>query len=60
MNNNIIVTTCLNKVQLGDIESNYQSIVKLIKDNKSSKLIAFPLLSLTGYSCGELFNQKEF
>lgn len=60
MNNNIIVTTCLNKVQIGDIESNYQSIVKLIKANKSSKLIAFPLLSLTGYSCGELFNQEEF
>ena len=60
MNKNISITACLNKVKIGDIESNYRSIIKLIKDNKKSELLVFPLLSLSGYSCGELFNQKEY
>ena len=60
MNKNITITTCLNKVRLSDIKSNYQEILKLIKENKKSDIIVFPLLSLTGYSCGDLFNQKEF
>ena len=60
MNKKITITTCQNKVILGNIESNYNEILKLIKDNKDSKLVVFPLLSLTGYSCGELFNQKYF
>jgi len=34
------------------------SMVKAAAEDKKSKVILFPELSITGYTCGDLFNQK--
>lgn len=34
------------------------SIVKTACENKKAKVVLFPELSITGYTCGDLFNQK--
>ena len=46
-------------VQVGNIEKNVQDICRFIAeaDEKKVDLIVFPELSITGYSCGDLFFQ---
>lgn len=47
------------KVYLGDPEKNAKEILKIANDNPSAAIIAFPELSLTGYSLGDwLFNAE--
>ena len=47
-------------VRVGDVEKNARDICAFIEkaDEKKVDLIVFPELSLTGYSCGDLFFQK--
>ena len=47
-------------VQPADIESNVTSIVDLIADlrNRRVELAVFPEMSLTGYTCGDLFHNS--
>lgn len=58
----IRVASCTPKMRITDIDYNCDNIISSIKtacDNKTS-LIVFPELSITGYTCGDLFLQKAF
>ncbi|MCM1365035.1 MAG: NAD(+) synthase [Faecalibacterium sp.] len=48
------------KTQVGNTEHNTEQITDKISRSKDSKadIIAFPELAITGYTCGDLFNQK--
>lgn len=48
------------KLKVANPEYNSSEIFSLIKqaDEKKSAIIVFPELSITGYTCGDLFNQK--
>ena len=46
------------KLQIGNPKFNIEEIINSLRDNRSSIAI-FPELSITGYSCGDLFFQKS-
>ena len=48
------------EIKIGDPESNREIILKIIKEasNKDINILTFPELSLTGYTCGDIFNQS--
>lgn len=46
------------KVELADIDRNLENIIDIVRNNNDSDIIVFPELSLTGYSIGDLVNQK--
>ena len=45
-------------VEVGNTEFNTQEIIKYIDINKEADIIVFPELSVTGYTCADLFFQK--
>jgi NAD+ synthase (glutamine-hydrolysing) len=47
------------EIKIADPEFNREVIFKMIKEaeEKGIKVLTFPELSITGYSCGDLFNQ---
>ena len=45
-------------VEVGNTEFNTQEIIKYIDINKDADIIVFPELSVTGYTCADLFFQK--
>jgi NAD+ synthase (glutamine-hydrolysing) len=49
------------KLKVANPDYNSAEIFKLIEEanNRRSALIVFPELSITGYTCGDLFNQKS-
>ena len=53
------VAAAVPMVKVADCEFNVQQILNLISlaEEKGVEIIAFPELSLTGYSCGDLFQQ---
>ncbi len=48
------------RVKVADVEANINEICKLTEqaENEKVSLIAFPELSVTGYTCGDLFGQE--
>ena len=58
----IRVAAATPKTRVTDIEYNRDQIIRLIKDASSEdcSLIVFPELSITGYTCGDLFHQDTF
>lgn len=54
------VATAVPKVYIGDVSKNIEEHKKLISQavEKKSSLILFPELSLTAYTCADLFHQK--
>lgn len=56
----IKVGACSPKIHLVDPKYNADLIIELIKkaDEKGVKLLAFPELVLTGYTCGDLFTHE--
>lgn len=55
---NLITVTCaVPRVYLGDCEKNADAIIDMCRDSDSA-VILFPELSLTGYTCGDLFFQE--
>ena len=56
----IKAAACSPKIQVGNPEYNGKAILKQIKEaaGKGAKLIVFPELCLTGYTCGDLFLQE--
>ena len=46
-------------VSLGDVKLNTDSIIRYIGDNSDADLIVFPELSMTGYTCSDLFFQNS-
>jgi NAD+ synthase (glutamine-hydrolysing) len=55
------VGSIVNKLVLADPISNANELVKMIKDaeSKDVAIISTPQLSLTGYTCGDLFFQEK-
>ena len=55
------VSAAVPQLKLADVEVNTADIVKKIKiaNDSSSDLVVFPELSLTGYTVGDIFYQKE-
>lgn len=55
------VAAAVPKVTPADCAANVESIIALAKelDTKGARLIVFPELCVTGYTCGDLFHQKK-
>ena len=53
------VCSAVPSVSVGDVHSNMESILQIIETAHSggSSIVCFPELSLTGYTCGDLFSQ---
>ncbi|MDO4499909.1 MAG: NAD(+) synthase [Erysipelotrichaceae bacterium] len=47
------------EVRIGDLESNTKKIIEIINKQKDSDVIVFPELSITGYTCADMFLRKE-
>ena len=47
-------------IKVADVEHNQKEICRLIDETvaNGAKIIAFPELSITGYTCGDLFSQE--
>ena len=47
-------------IKVADVEHNQKAICRLIDETvaNGAKIIAFPELSITGYTCGDLFSQE--
>ncbi len=45
-------------VHLASPKKNAAEILKIVEQNREANVILFPELSLTGYTCGDLFNQS--
>ena len=56
----IRVATAVPSVSVGNVIENIQNIVEMAREaaKKRPQIIVFPELSLTGYTCGDLFFQK--
>lgn len=54
------VGSAVPEIKIADPEFNREVIYNMIVDavNKGIKVLTFPELSITGYSCGDLFNQR--
>lgn len=56
MKNHIIqLAAAVPDIKVGDIKYNVEQIIKIINDHTECGVIVFPELSITGYSCGDLF-----
>lgn len=58
MDNLIRVATCVPKLKISNVKYNVKTILALAKQINSN-IIVFPELSLTGYTCGDLFLQSH-
>ena len=49
-------------IRVADVEYNTEQICRAIDQayEKGAKIVAFPELCVTGYTCGDLFTQKRF
>ncbi len=56
-NNRILVGTAVMPLAVGDVSFNARKIKEVILEEKKATLLVFPELSLTGYTCGDLFQQ---
>lgn len=57
----IRVATAIPKVEVGNVYFNVNEIENLcdLAYNKGAKIVVFPELSTTGYTCGDLFHQRN-
>lgn len=53
------VATAVPKTAVADVEHNVREHLRLFDPLSLSDLIVFPELSLTGYTCGDLFAQRQ-
>lgn len=56
----IRVAAAVPRVKVADVDANVEEMCKLVEqaDNEDVSIIAFPELSVTGYTCGDLFGQE--
>ena len=56
MKNKIIqLAAAVPDIKVGDIKYNMDQTIEIVKDHADCGVIVFPELSVTGYSCGDLF-----
>lgn len=53
------VGTCVPKLKVANVSFNVKEIIAVMKKYKDCGLLIFPELSLTGYTCGDLFFQQS-
>ena len=55
------VAAAVPKLRLGNVAANVQAMTEQLRQaaNKCAALVTFPELSMTGYTCGDLFFQKS-
>lgn len=53
------VATAVPNVSVGDVDYNADKILGMIHKNEDADIVVFPELSLTGYTCADLFFQSE-
>ena len=46
------------EIRVADVQFNKNSIIGCIAASQGAQVIVFPELSLSGYTCGDLFNQS--
>ena len=46
------------ELKVADVPFNTKKIIEGINSAKDAQLIVFPELSVCGYTCGDLFNQR--
>jgi NAD+ synthase (glutamine-hydrolysing) len=56
-NRMIKVGTAVPHIKVGDTEYNTNQIIKIMKEHFDCGILVFPELSITGYTCGDLFGQ---
>ena len=56
------VATCIPRVKVADIEYNVDELLRLAFEasEQHASIVCFPELSITGYTCGDLFLQRWF
>jgi NAD+ synthase (glutamine-hydrolysing) len=56
----IRVAAAMPRVKVADVDANVEEICRMaeIAENEQVSILAFPELSVTGYSCGDLFAQE--
>ena len=56
----IRIATAVPELLVANVDENTNRIIKMIKDAHAEKvsIVAFPELSLTGYTCADLFDQR--
>ncbi len=56
----IRVAAAVPRVKVADVDANVEEMCKLVEqaDNEDVSIIVFPELSVTGYTCGDLFGQE--
>lgn len=56
----IRVAAAVPRVKVADVDANVEEMCKLVEqaENEDVSIIAFPELSVTGYTCGDLFGQE--
>ena len=54
-NHLIAVAAAVPRLKVGDVSSNTKEIVSIIRENADCGVIVFPELSVTGYTCADLF-----
>lgn len=59
MNPMVQIGTCVPSMHIGDVHYNVNQILQMVEDNKDCSILVFPELSITGYTCGDLFFQEE-
>lgn len=57
--NLVKVTSCCPTVVVGNVDKNVDAILEMIEQHPESDVLLFPELSLTGYTCGDLFGQQK-
>lgn len=53
------MTAACFEVEIGNLKANTTKIIKIINSHKDSDVIVFPELTITGYTCGDMFLRKE-
>jgi len=59
MKNHLIkVAAAVPRLRVGDVTQNAEEITRMIRENADCGLIVFPELSVTGYTCADLFQSE--
>ena len=59
MKNRLIqVVAAVPRLRVGDVRYNAEQMISMIRENPDSGVIVFPELSVTGYTCGDLFQSE--
>ena len=54
----ILAAAAVPSLRVADVEYNTEQIIRLIAENSRCGLIVFPELSVTGYTCADLFGSE--